>query len=81
MGVDIAIVEVEELAVGQRRAHELLGFGAQSRWLTEAGCPVPYTDIRKPGDTKPVLRWMVKDLRAFLESRRVLPGQTNPQSI
>lgn len=81
MDARLTVIEIGELAVGQRRAHELLGFGPESRWLTEPGCPVPYCDLRKPGDTKPVLRWRVRDLEAFLEMRLVQPGRSNPQVI
>lgn len=75
------VVELEEIAVGLRRANKLLGLGPESRWLMEPGCPVPGRRISQRGTGKPVHRWLVTDLRAFVESRRVLPGQTNPQAL
>lgn len=78
---EINVVEVEEIAVGMSRAHQLLGFGEESDWLVDPACPVPRCDIRKPGSSRPLWVWLVEDLRAFVQSRRVLPGQTNPQAL
>jgi hypothetical protein len=77
--INIRVVDVEELAVDMTRAHQLLGFGADSRWLDDPRCPVPRCDLRKPGDSKPVWRWRVKALEAFLAAREIAPGQVNPQ--
>lgn len=40
--------------------------------------PIPRVDIRKPGRTKPMWRWRVADLDAFLAARVVQPGMPSP---
>ena len=45
-------------------------------WLVAA--PVPRVDLRLPGATRPVWRWRVIDLDAYLAGRVVQPGGVNP---
>jgi len=47
------------------------------RWLDTA--PVPWCDIRKPGSTRPIRRYLRSDLLAFVAGRRVQPGTINSQ--
>lgn len=63
------------LALNLRDASVAIGLEPESRWLTEAGCPIPRVDIRKPGSSKPAWRWRVVDLERFLRDRLVEPGQ------
>lgn len=46
------------------------------RWMDDA--PIPWVDLRKPGSTKPLRRWRIMDLDAFLARRLVQPGQASP---
>jgi hypothetical protein len=66
------------IGLNLEQASVAIGFEPGSRWLLEEGCPVPRCDIRRPGATKPVWRWLWRDLEAFLAQRRVLPGQGSP---
>jgi len=66
-------------ALDLEQASLYLGLEQSSRWLIDA--PVPWIDMRKPGATKPLRRWLVKDLDAFLESRRVKPGHPSPFGV
>jgi hypothetical protein len=68
-------------ALKQREANLYLGRGPKSHWLLEAGCPIPKVDQRKAGASKPSWYWLKEDLDAFLESRRVKPGETNPMDL
>ena len=65
------------LAIGAANAY--LDLAPESEWLTEVGCPVPRADMRRPGAARPLWRWRVVDLDAFLETRLVRPGEANPQ--
>lgn len=47
-------------------------------WLEDPACPIPKSDIRKPGGLRPVWRWRYVDLDAFLEQRQVKPGHSSP---
>jgi hypothetical protein len=62
-------------------ASEYLGLGTASDWLLESDCPVARCDIRRPGAARPVWVWLKRDLDAFLERRRVEPGEANPQEV
>jgi hypothetical protein len=62
-----------------REASLYIGLEESSDWLLEQACPVPRVDIRLPGARRARWRWLYTDLDAFLASRRVLPGQGNPQ--
>lgn len=59
--------------LGQRAAEDYLGVG--KRWLDDA--PFPWVDLRKPGASKPVKRWRVRDLDAAIAERVIQPGQTS----
>jgi hypothetical protein len=63
-------------ALDQEQASIYLGLGPGSRWLD--GAPIRWIDMRRPGARQPLRRWLVKDLDAFLESRRVQPGHPSP---
>jgi hypothetical protein len=63
-------------ALDQQQASLYLGLEEGSRWLDNA--PIPWVDMRKPGATKPLKRWLVSDLDAFLHERRILPGHPSP---
>lgn len=71
---------MERLAYTMREANAQLGLGAASEWLLDPSCPVPRCDIRRPGASRPVWRWRRVDLDAFLASRLVRPGESNPQA-
>jgi len=66
-------------ALDLEQASVYLGLEKTSRWLINA--PVPWIDMRRPGSAQPLRRWLVKDLDAFLESRRVQPGHPSPFGI
>lgn len=66
------------LALDQRGASVAIGLEETSRWLTEQNCPIPRVDMRKPGATRPVWRWRVRDLERFLLERLVDPGKDSP---
>lgn len=68
----------ERIALGRRAASEAIGLSPDSDWLLRPDCPVPRCDVRKPGAKRAVYVWLWDDLRAFVESRRVLPGHPNP---
>jgi hypothetical protein len=70
---------VTQRALTQREASVYLGLEPGSRWLDDA--PLPRVDMRKPGASKPVWRWLQDDLDAFLELRRFEPGKTNPMDL
>lgn len=63
-------------ALNIREASAYLGLGETSRWLDTA--PIPRVDMRLPGAGRPVWRWLLRDLDAFLDERRVEPGAVNP---
>ena len=60
--------------LGQREAAEYLS--VEHRWLDDA--PIPWVDMRKPGAGRPVKRWRVADLDAWLKERLVQPGCASP---
>lgn len=62
-------------ALNAERAAQYLGY-ENGRSMDEA--PIPWVDLRKPGGKRPVKRWRVVDLDAFLESRLVQPGFPSP---
>lgn len=64
-------------ALTLRQASAYIGLGDESDWLMTA--PVPRVDLRKVGAGRPVWRWRVVDLDAFLKQRLVQPGESNPQ--
>jgi hypothetical protein len=66
-------------ALTRSEASIYLGFKAHSNWLLRSNCPVPRCDVREPGAGRAVWVWRVVDLDAFLTSRLVRPGETNPQ--
>jgi hypothetical protein len=46
-----------------------------ARWLDDA--PIAWCDARKPGNTRPVRRYLREVLLAFLRGRQVEPGAVN----
>jgi hypothetical protein len=66
------------LALNQRNASIAIDLEPESRWLTEADCPIPRVDIRKAGAKIPSWRWRVIDLERFLRDRLVDPGKESP---
>lgn len=69
------------IALGRRAVSEAIGLGRDSDWLLDPDCPVPKCDIRKPGARVALWVWLWDDLKAFVESRRVLPGHPNAQDL
>ena len=67
--------DVQQVFTQEEAAHFLRFEGA--RWLDNA--PIPWCDVRKPGSTRPIRRYLREDLLEWLRARRVLPGQANPQ--
>jgi hypothetical protein len=49
--------------------------------LLRPSCPIPRCDIRRPGASRSLWVWRRVDLDAFLASRLVRPGETNPQDF
>lgn len=64
-------------ALDRHGAAEYLG--VSPGWLVQA--PVPRVDLRLPGAGRPVWRWRVADLDAYLAGRVVQPGQVSPFDV
>jgi hypothetical protein len=62
------------LAYGKAEAAKLLG--KSERWMDDA--PIPRVDMRKPGAKQPSWAYLHSDLEAWLNARRVMPGQESP---
>lgn len=50
--------------------------GFNPRWRDDA--PIPRSDSRKPGASRPLWVWRKIDPDAFLEQRLVAPGRASP---
>jgi hypothetical protein len=69
---------VTPLVLDLKRASDALSLEEGSRWLLDPRCPVPRVDMRLPGAGKPLWRWRVEDLQAWLATRVVPPGHPSP---
>ena len=68
-------IPTDQAVLGQKQAAEYLG--VNFRWLDDA--PLPWVDLRKPGSLRPIKRWRIADLDAFVTARITKPGERNKQ--